>query len=211
MNLRPRDRIVLCLVAVVAAVGAFYVLVLNPRRTEAAALQASIAGEQQKLAQAQQSFAAGRAAVGSLRTQNAQWSSLQLAVPPQSDIPALLRTLDAQARAAGVAMQAITLNGGSAGTTASATPATGSAAAPQGAVPVPIALTFSGGYLALDRLVQRLDGLVVVTGNRVRATGPLLSIGSVSLSGAPNLTVQIAATIYQLNSPAAAGSGTGGH
>ena len=41
-------------------------------------------------------------------------------------------------------------------------------------------------------------------GHTVHATGPLLSISNVSLSGSPKLTVQLTATIYQLSATAAA-------
>ena len=44
----------------------------------------------------------------------------------------------------------------------------------------------------------------------MHATGPLLSIGSVSLSGSPNLTVQLTATIYQLAAASPAATTTTG-
>jgi len=219
MNLRPRDRIALCVVLVAAIVGGYYVLALKPEQKKASTLQASIATQQQKLITAQQSYAQGRAAEASLKAAAAQWSSLGVAVPAQSDIPGLLRTLDKTAKAAHVQMQAITLSGASSGgtptatsTTTSSSPATsstGSASSTSGATGVPISLTFEGGYVALDHLVQRLDALVTVSGGKVHATGPLLSIGDVSLSGAPHLTVQLTATIYQLDAPSTAAA-TGG-
>jgi len=85
--------------------------------------------------------------------------------------------------------------------------ATGGASGPTS---VALSLTFAGGYIALHNLVRRLDGLVVVSGNKVHATGPLLSISSVSLTGSPKLTVQLTATIYQLAAPAAATAATTG-
>jgi hypothetical protein len=74
-----------------------------------------------------------------------------------------------------------------------------------------VQLSFAGGYTALNNLVRRLQGLVAVSGGKVSATGPLLSIGSVSLSGTRNLTVQLTASLYQLSAPpSAAGSTSGG-
>jgi hypothetical protein len=75
---------------------------------------------------------------------------------------------------------------------------------------VPLSLTFAGGYTALHNLVRRLDGLVVVSGHTVHATGPLLSISNVSLSGSPKLTVQLTATIYQLATSSSAATATTG-
>ena len=72
---------------------------------------------------------------------------------------------------------------------------------------MPIQLTFSGGYVALNKLVSKLTGFVAISGGKVHATGPLLSIGSVNLTGSSKLTGNITATIYQLASPAGATTG----
>jgi Tfp pilus assembly protein PilO len=209
MTLRPRDRIALGVILLLGIVAGYYLLALQPEQNKATALSAAIASERQTLTQAQQSYAAGRAAQASLKADATQWASLGVAVPAQSDIPALLRTLERTAKAAHVKMQAITLAGatGSAPTTSSSAPASTS-----GATSVPVSLTFAGGYTALNSLVQRLDRLVVVAGGKVHATGPLLSINDVSLSGAPKLIVQLSATIYQLNAAStSAAVPTGGH
>ncbi|MGH2896211.1 MAG: hypothetical protein ACRDPM_23485, partial [Solirubrobacteraceae bacterium] len=84
---------------------------------------------------------------------------------------------------------------------------TGTTAATQAATPVPIQLTFSGGYVALNKLVRKLTGLVTMSGGKVRASGPLLSINTVNLSGSSKLTGTLSATIYQLASPAGATTG----
>ena len=113
-------------------------------------------------------------------------------------------------------MQSLSLSGasGSSSTTttpAPTAPATGGATtttATPAATPVPIQLTFSGGYVALNKLVRKLTGLVAISGGKVHATGPLLSINSVNLTGSSKLTGNLTATIYQLASPA--GTTTGG-
>lgn len=199
MTVRPRDRVALIALLFLAVIGAYYMLALKPERQKAAALQASISQQQQTLTQAQQSFNAGRAAASSLKANEAQWAALQLAVPAQSNIPGLLRTLEKTAHSAGVQMQAISLSAASTGSTTStgSTSTTG----PAGATAVPIQLTFNGGYVALNHLVQRLNALVTLAGGKVHATGPLMSIGTVSLSGAPKLNVQMSASIYQLQTP----------
>jgi hypothetical protein len=230
MSLRRRDRIALAVVAVLALLGGFYILVLKPERQKVADLNTQIAAQRATLSQAEQSYASGRAAQGSLKSDAAEWASLRLAVPNQSDIPALLRTLQKTATQVHVHMQAITLsqasNSGSTaaapaptttttsstptGSAGSATTTTAAAAAPQ-AIPVPVQLSFAGGYAALDHLVRRLEALVVVNGGKVAASGPLLNISSVSLNGTKSLTVQITASLYQLSAPpAAAGTTTGG-
>jgi hypothetical protein len=219
MTLRRRDRIVLAVAAVLAVLGAFYLVALKPERQQASALQAQITTQQQALTAAQQSYNVGRAARASLKTDGPEWAALKLAVPQQSDIPALLRTLEKNAKSVHVSMQAISLSGASGSTpaapapapapaTTGAAPTAGAAAAAPAATPVPIQLTFAGGYVALNKLVRKLTGLVALSGGKVHAAGPLLSINSVALTGTKSLTGQLTATIYQLAAPA--GTTTGG-
>ncbi|MGZ4165979.1 MAG: type II secretion system protein GspM [Solirubrobacteraceae bacterium] len=212
MTLRPRDRVVLAVVGVLAVLGAFYLLALKPERQQAGALQAQIITQQQALSAAQQSYNVGRAARASLKSDGPEWAALKLAVPEQSDIPALLRTLEKNAKSVHVSMQAITLSGAGTSSAAASAPApattgTGTAATAPAATPVPIQLTFGGGYVALNKLVRKLTGLVQVSGGKVHAMGPLLSINSVALTGTKSLTGQLTATIYQLAAPAGATTG----
>jgi hypothetical protein len=222
MNLRPRDRIVLGAILILATIAGFYMLVLTPQKNTAASLTSKIAAQRQALTQEQSAYAAGRAAQSSLRAGSAQWAALNRAVPNTSDIPALLRVLERNADAVHVKMTAIQLSApaASAAPAAPVTPATpatpgsatgaSAAAAAPAATSVPLQLTFSGGYRALNNLVRRLDGLVVVSGTSVHASGPLLSISNVSLSGAPKLTVQLTATIYQLGTASSSTSASTG-
>jgi hypothetical protein len=211
MTLRPRDRIALVAILFLALVGAYYMLALKPERQQIKALDAATAAQQQQFASEQQQYAAGRAAQAALRANAAQWQSVRVAVPVQSDIPALLRTLEQTATAAHVKMRAVALTGSSGATTPSSTTASSASASSTGsATGMPVQLTFAGGYTALDGLVRRLDGLVVVSGDKVHATGPLLSITSVQLGGAPKLVVQLIANIYQLPASSAAGQATAG-
>jgi hypothetical protein len=216
MNLRPRDRVALGVVLVAALIGAFYLLALKPERGKATSLDAAIAKQQATLVQEQQSVAAGRQAQATLRAETAQWDALRLAVPNQSNIPALLELLERNANAVHVNMQAISLSGtggsstSSSSTTTTSTGQSSSASGSSAATGVPVQLTFAGGYAALNKLVHRLDSLVVFSGNSVRATGPLMTISNVALTGAPKLSVQLNATIYQLSAATSAAGGTTG-
>jgi hypothetical protein len=101
-------------------------------------------------------------------------------------------------------MQSITLGGSSSSATQASSATTASSSA---ATSVPIQLSFTGGYQALANLIKTLEGLVTVSGGTVNATGPLLSVSSMQLSGSSTLTAQVSATIYQLPA-ASASSGT---
>jgi hypothetical protein len=206
MTLRLRDRIALGGILILAVIGAFYLLVLKPEHQRASTLATSIAGQRNALTTAQSNYATGHTAQASIKASAAQWAAVREAVPETSDIPALLRVLERKANAVHVQMQAITLSGSAASAAATSTPAPTTS----GATSVPVQLTFAGGYTALHNLVRHLDGLVVVSGGKVYATGPLLSIGSVALSGTPKLTVQITASIYQLSAATAAAAAAPG-
>jgi hypothetical protein len=211
--------------------------VLKPEQHKASALVSAITAQRQSLVTAQANYAAGKAAQVTIKSDGPEWAALRKAVPNTSDIPSLLRVLEDNANAVHVKMQAITLSGAAStasATTPSTTPpsTTGTTSTPsttgttttpsttgaQGAgetasstaTSIPLSLTFAGGYVALHNLVRRLDGLVVVSGHTVHATGPLLSISSVSLTGSPKLTVQLTATIYQLAAPSSATTATPG-
>ena len=206
MKLRGRDRILLGVVAVIALFGAYYMLALKPERQKVSSLQAQITTARANLATAEQSYATGKKAVAALKTDEAEWKAIHLAVPNQSDIPALLRTLESTADSVHVHMQSISLQGtGSSATTTAAaptgTPATGTttAAAAPSATSVPVQLSFDGGYQALDTLVRRLNSLVAVSHGKLSASGPLMSISTVNLTGTGKLTVQISASLYQLS------------
>jgi Tfp pilus assembly protein PilO len=208
MNVRGRDRILVGVIAVIALFGAYYMFALKPERQKVSALDAQIVTGKASLASAQASYVTGKKAQAALKANTAEWSAIHLAVPDQSDIPALLRTLQSTAASVHVHMQTITLSGASTATAATTTPAT-TAATTTGATtttpaptatPLPIQLTFSGGYHALDTLVRRLNALVSVSGGKLHATGPLMTIGSVSLTQATGgLNVQISASLYQLS------------
>lgn len=208
MSLRPRDRIALAVILLAGIVAAYYMLALKPEQHKATTLDAAIATQQQTLTTEQQAYTAGREAQASLKADAAQWAALRLAVPSQSDIPSLLRTLEHNADAVHVTMKAIELTPSTTSVPTSSTSSSGTASA-SAATSVPVQLSFAGGYTALNRLVRRLDDLVLVSGGKVRATGPLLSISAVSLADGPTLTVQLTATIYQL-AAATAAAPTGG-
>jgi len=204
MTLRPRDRFALIGLVLLALAGAYYLLALKPEQQKVKTLNASIATQQQAIVQAEQQIATGQAAVDSLRTDAMQWASVGLAIPAQADIPGLLRTLERTAGAEHVTMQSISLSGSPNATTQASAASSNSSASS-----VPIQLSFTGGFQALDALLQRLESLVTVSGGELHATGPLLNVSSVQLSGSSSLTAQVSATIYQLPASSAdAGTAT---
>jgi Tfp pilus assembly protein PilO len=198
MTLTVRDRILLAVIVGVLVVVGFTHFALSPQRHRAAILETQVTAAQAALANARDRYATGHAATASLHGNAPAWAAAQRAVPQVSDIPGLLRLLERNAQKAHVSMQSITLAGA---------PASAGAVGPtssEGATEVPISLSFDGGYQALNRLLAQLDDLVVVSGDSLRASGPLVGISNVSLatggtgaSGGTGLSVSLTAVIYQ--------------
>ena len=197
MQLSKRDRILLSVIVVVAALFGFYKFALTPAHRQASRLDAQIVSARASLSQAEAKYAQGRAAADGLHKGSATWAAAQRAVPASSNIPGLLRLLAREAHAAHVNFKSIALSGGA---TAPAPAATGSSPAGSSspsATEIPVTLEIDGGYQAVNRLVRRLNGLVTTSGQQIRATGPLIGIDNVTLSGAKSLTFNLTVTIYQ--------------
>ncbi len=123
-------------------------------------------------------------------------------MPQTADVPALLKVLTSSAHAAHVSMQSIGLAGSGASSSSSST-VTAAPSSVAGATTIPVALTFQGGYQALNRLVDRLDALVTTSRRSIRSRGPLIGIGNINVApassgaGSSTLSIQLTATIYQ--------------
>jgi Tfp pilus assembly protein PilO len=85
-----RDRIVLIVVAVVAAIAASWILVVSPKRDQAAKLQTKVAAEQAKLDSARTTLAQNAAASKQYASNYAALARLGEAVPASDDIPSLI-------------------------------------------------------------------------------------------------------------------------
>jgi hypothetical protein len=187
-------------VAVVAAIAASWILVVSPKRDQAAKLQTKVATAQQKLATAQTELAQNAAASKQFASNYAALARLGEAVPASDDIPSLIIQLQDAADGARVNFQSLQNNAAasSGGGAAAAAPATGTAAT--GATGEQLTFSFSGSYFQLSNFFNKVQHFVTPTGNGVQVRGRLLSLNSVSLTpgsgGFPQITAQITATIY---------------
>jgi Type II secretion system (T2SS), protein M len=211
-----RDRLVIVIVAVVAAIAASWLLLVSPKRDEAAKLGTKVASEQQALNTAQAQLAQNAAAGKQYASNYAALARLGEAVPASDDIPSLIIQLQNAADGARVNFQSLQSGGGGAGATGSTpAPATGTAATSASAAPEQFSFTFSGSYFQLSNFFNKVQHFVTPNGTGVQVKGRLISLNSVNLtpaaSGFPQITAQITATIYTESAPsAAAGAATGG-
>jgi len=207
-----RDRTILMVIAMVAVIAAGWLLVVQPKRTQAAKLQSQINSEQSKLASVRQQLAAGDAARAAFAKSYTSLVRLGEAVPTDDDTPSLIYQLQTAAKSTGVDFQGLTFNAGSGGSapasTSSATQAS-AAALPPGATigsagfPVePFTFTFTGNFFHLANFLGRLQRFVIATDRSVSVSGRLMTLNAINLgpgpTGFPQITATIGATTFLL-------------
>ncbi|MGZ4182474.1 MAG: type 4a pilus biogenesis protein PilO [Solirubrobacteraceae bacterium] len=212
-----RDRLVIVIVAVVAAIAASWLLLVSPKRDQAAKLGTKVASEQQELNTARAQLAQNAAASRQYASNYAALARLGEAVPASDDIPSLIIQLQNASDGARVNFQSLQSGGAaSSGATGSTpAPASGTAATSASAAPEQFSFTFSGSYFQLSNFFNKVQHFVMPNGTGVQVKGRLISLNSVNMtpaaSGFPQITAQITATIYTESAPsAAAGAATGG-
>ena len=205
-----KNSILIAVVALLAAVAAFYFLVLSPKREEITRLDAEIATQEAAVEQARLMLAGYEKARDSYKRNYATLARLGKAVPADDDVRSLMVQLESTADRSGVDFQKIELStglGGEAPTEPADSGGTELAAAP-GTVPVaggalsamPFSFTFTGSYFDLSSFMARLEHFVSLNNRRLDATGRLLRLESVSIApstlGFPDMQAEINAATY---------------
>jgi len=202
-------------VAAVAAVAAYWMLVLTPKREEAAKLSKSITAKQGELKAGEDQLASYEAAKSGYKANYSLVARLGKAVPADDDVRSLMVQLNAAAGKSKVDFRTIQIGGGAAAPTpAQTTPAagdkTGATTPPPGSTPVgsagfaqmPFQFSFKGSFFNLGEFFQRLDRFVAVKQANLDVTGRLMVLNNISLApdaeGFPNIRATIAATTYML-------------
>jgi hypothetical protein len=210
-----RAKVMIPALAAVAAIAAFYFLVLAPKREEITRLDTEIATADAAAQQAEALAGTYEKAKGNYRANYATVARLGKAVPADDDTRSLLVQLDDAAARSKVSFQSMTLAGGSAApTTDAATTTAGELAPAPGAVPVgsagfsamPFNFSFDGSFFRLSDFFNRLDRFVKVRGDSVDVRGRLMLVGSISLTpesdstGLNSLSAKIGAATYLVQS-----------
>lgn len=220
MTTTTRNRVILAGLATIVAVAAFWMLVLAPKREEAAALAAKAETAQAELDATRAEITRLRAAKSTHDTDYASVVRLGKAVPTDDDVRSLVVQLDTAAKRSAVDFHTITLAGGggtSAGTApTSATPGANTAQATTAALPpgasvgaagfptMPFNFEFRGQFFTLSNFFARLERLVSVSEKQVRVSGRLLTVDSFTFKpgedGFPSVHATVGATAYLLPS-----------
>jgi hypothetical protein len=207
-----RDRLVIMIVAGVVAVGAIWMLVIQPKRDQSNALAGQVAAAQKQLDTARTLTATAEADRAAFASNYEAVAKLGEAVPSDDNTPSLVYQLQDAAHRAGVSFQSLVLNSWSststpAPTTGSSTSQAVTATLPPGAAvgsaglpTLPFTFIFRGNFFHLANFFDRLERFVVATNRSVSVSGRLMSLNAISLapasSGFPQMTATISATTY---------------
>jgi type II secretory pathway pseudopilin PulG len=205
-----RDRTILGVLCLIAAVVAPWLLVISPKRAQANKLQTQIAGMQAQLSSVQAQLAQGERARAAFASSYTTLVRLGEAVPTDDNTPSLIYQLQSAAKQSGVNFQSLTFNAGQGGASSSSSSSgasaqslpPGAAVGPAGFPVEPFTFTFAGNFFHLANFVGRLQRFVTATNKKLSVSGRLMSLNGITLApsstGFPEITATIAATTYLL-------------
>jgi type II secretory pathway pseudopilin PulG len=225
-----RDRTVIVVVLILAALGGSWMFVISPKRDQAAKLGDQIKAAQAQLDSARTLLASNESARATFARSYSVLVRLGEAVPADDNVPSLIYQLQSAASAARVDFRDLTLNSATGGATpapaptpppgtpgaaasASATQAAaaalppGAAVGPAGFPAEPFTFTFRGNFFHLANFLGRVERFVVANNKGVAVSGRLMTLNGISLGpgpqGFPQIQASIAATTFIV--PAAEG------
>lgn len=210
-----RDRTIIGVLCLIAAVVAPWLLVISPKRAEATKVQNQISSVQSQLSSVRAQIAQGEAARASFASSYTTLVRLGEAVPTDDNTPSLIYQLQSAASKADIQFQTLTFNAGQGGGSSSSASGS-SAAASAGALPPgatvgpagfpvePFTFTFAGNFFHLANFLGRLQSFVTANNKNVSVSGRLLSLNGITLAPSstafPEITATISATTYLLPS-----------
>jgi type II secretory pathway pseudopilin PulG len=205
-----RDRTILGVLCLVAAIVAPWLLVVSPKRAQASKLETQINAVQAQLTSVQQQLAQGERARAAFASSYTTLVRLGEAVPTDDNTPSLIYQLQSAAKKSSIQFQSLTFNAGQGGGSSSpSSSSAGSASLPPGATvgpagfPVePFTFTFAGNFFHLADFLGRLQRFVIATNKKVAVSGRLMSLNGITFApnstAGPQIQATIAATTYLL-------------
>jgi Tfp pilus assembly protein PilO len=222
LEMKSSSALILAILGVALLAVAFWMLLLSPKRDEAAKLGAEVTALESSLAQHRQEADSAEEARAEFPRNYQQLVVLGKAVPGDDDTASLLVQVNRIADRAGVRFTNLQLAAPAGGeeTAAPATPAVGSSVTPVSATEVaasllplgatvgpaglavmPYTLTFDGDFFEIADFIKGIDSLVKSTNGRVAVNGRLITFDGFSLSastsaGFPALEATFSVTTY---------------
>jgi Tfp pilus assembly protein PilO len=195
-------------VAAIAAIAAYWFLLLAPQREQITKLDGDIAAQQAELEQSEKLLAAYGDAKDNYRVNYAKLVRLGKAVPADDDVRSLMIQIDDAADRSGVDFGKIEIGGGTGVAAAPTDPAGGAVGTVPGTVPfgtsgfsaLPFSFSFTGRFFELSEFLAHLERFVSVQNEDIGVIGRLLRLESVSFQpspqGFPDIRAEIGAASY---------------
>jgi Tfp pilus assembly protein PilO len=216
---KGNNRLVFAILALVVLAGAFWMLLISPKREEASKLGKRVETLEASLSQHQAEVETAEAARREFPANYGQLVVLGKAVPADAETSSLLVQIQHISERSHVRFEEISLDseGGepasvpapeaSAGTelaspteVAASTMPLGAAIGPAGLSVMPYTLNFTGNFFHVADFIHGLDDLVKTTNANVSVDGRLITVNSFDLSeadeGFPNLKASFSVTTY---------------
>jgi Tfp pilus assembly protein PilO len=219
------NRLIVAMVALVVLAGAFWMMLLSPKRSEVSKLEGQVQSQKESLAQHRTELAAGLAAQRAFPTEYQQLVVLGKAAPQDAETASLLVQLNRIALDAHVRFQNFSLSGGSGEAAppaeeaaapageegeasapsptevAASTMPIGASIGPAGLAVMPYTLTFKGNFFHIADFIHGLDSMVKTKNAKVDVTGRLITINGFTLGpeankGFPELEASFTVTTY---------------
>jgi Tfp pilus assembly protein PilO len=190
-----RGPIIAAAVGVIAAVLVAAGLIL-PKMHEVTSVRDQVTSEQATTATLESQVAQLKALESQASKIRAQLKALQIDVPPNADLPGLIRALNSAADMAAVDLSAIT-------------PGTPSAATTNSVSVVPLQVTITGGYFSVEEFLYRietLDRTAKVSSVSLSPSSGSTSDTSGSPTTAPDITAVIMANFFTTDMQSGPGS-----
>jgi Tfp pilus assembly protein PilO len=166
-SLSPRALTIVAVAAVIVYAAVVWLLIVSPKRGEAASARAELASAEVSLSEAR--AAANRPRGAGVPV--ADVFRLAKAMPATSDQPGLVLELSRLAKATGVTLRGLTPQSPIAGVV--------------GPSLIPVSVTVGGSYFQISKFVERTQVLVQVRDGKIHATGRLFAVQSVALAESP--------------------------
>jgi len=207
-----RDRLVIVIVALAAALAASWFLVLSPQRKESSKLATEIATEQETLDSALSDLAAGVAARRTYARDYATVARLGTAVPDDDNVASLIVQIQQAASAAKIDFRSLKVGETSAAGTQAPLPPTPTTGAPAtqaatatlppgtavgaaGFPTEPFSFEFRGNFFHLAEFMSRLQRFLVVRNRVLAVHGRFMTLDGIALDEAPRGFPEIKATV----------------
>jgi Tfp pilus assembly protein PilO len=214
--MKGNSRLIFAVLGVIVLAGAFWMLLLSPKRDEIKRLDKQAQQLQATLAQHESEVETALAAKREFAANYGQLVVLGKAVPADSETASLLVQIQKISEKAGVRFEEISLaaetgeaataaappvEGASPTEVAASTMPLGASIGPAGLGVMPYTLNFTGDFFEISRFIHGLDNLVKTTNEKVSVDGRLITVNSFSLSpaeeeGSAELKAAFSVTTY---------------